>query len=464
MSIRFILFFVILIPGLIAGLFSRFAALLVYIGFAMFRPQEWVFTDITWLRLSLVSGLILLIPSLLTGVLPNLTHPISIGSVLFLITALIGQTNAVRPDIGWHWLDYMTRLILVCLLAVTILNTRKRLLIAVGVFATALGLHASKVGVMILLTGGFRLLEGFGGSFGDNNEYALGVVMILPFLVATAQNFDAIRGPAPSALRWAWWASIPLCILTIIATYSRGGALALAVAAVVFLVLQRRKFAGVMVLSALAILAVTFADSLPGYRDRLETVQTDTEESSAMGRLHFWRTALTISKDWPLGIGLRNFEQMYDQYDSSGGAHGTHRAVHNSHLQVLVELGIPGLLVWISLFGYSIFAALRLRRGAKDPARSSQDRLFCFTLGNAFLASIAGFLIGGSFLSMALNDATWFIFAFVAAADRLRHPASAQIPEGVSVSWSTPMFEVSSHAARTSKGEPSTLPTRQPNF
>jgi putative inorganic carbon (HCO3(-)) transporter len=423
----------------------------VYIGFAMFRPQEWVFTDITWLRLSLVSGLILVVPSLLTGVFPNLTHPISIGSVLFLVTALIGQFNAVRPDIGWHWLDYMARLILVCLLAVTILNTRKRLLIAAGVFATALGLHASKVGVMILLTGGFRLLEGFGGSFGDNNEYALGVVMGLPFLVATAQNFDAIRGQWPSALRWAWWASVPLSILTIIATYSRGGAVALAAAALVFLALQRRKFIGILFLGALAILAVTFADSLPGYRDRLETVQTDTEESSAMGRLHYWRTALAISKDYPLGIGLRNFEQMYDQYDSSGGAHGHHRAVHNSHLQVLVELGIPGLIVWMSLFGYSIFAAVRLRRGAKDPARSPQDRLFCFTLGNAFLTSLAGFLIGGSFLSMALNDATWFIFAFVAVADRLRHPAAAQLPEAVTVPRPAPVFQVSPNAARTAR-------------
>jgi putative inorganic carbon (HCO3(-)) transporter len=450
MSIRFILFFILLIPGLIAGLFSRFAALLVYIGFAMFRPQEWVFTDITWLRLSLVSGLILVVPSLLTGVFPNLTHPISIGSVLFLVSALVGQFNAVRPDIGWHWLDYMARLILVCLLAVTILNTRKRLLIAVGVFATALGLHASKVGVMILLTGGFRLLEGFGGSFGDNNEYALGVIMVLPFLVATAQNFDAIRGQWPSGLRWAWWASVPLSILTIIATYSRGGAVALVAAALVFLALQRRKFIGILLLGALAILAVTFADSLPGYRDRLETVQTDTEESSAMGRLHYWRTALAISKDYPLGIGLRNFEQMYDQYDSSGGAHGHHRAVHNSHLQVLVELGVPGLLVWISLFGYSIFAAVRLRRGAKDPARSPQDRLFCFTLGNACLTSLAGFLIGGSFLSMALNDATWFIFAFVAAADRLRHPAAAQLPETVPAPLPSATFQVSPNAARTS--------------
>ena len=429
MSIRFIVFFAFLIPGLIAGLFNRFIAFVFYVWFAMFRPQEWVFTDITWLRLSLVSGLILVVPALLTGVMPNLTHPISIGSVLFLLTGLGAQMNAVRPDIGWHWLDYMGRLILVCLLGITILRTRWRLLVAIAVFASALGIHASKVGVVIILHGGMRLLEGFGGSFGDNNEYALGVVMVLPFLIASAQNFDAFRGRLPRALRWGWWASVPLCTLTVIATYSRGGAIALAAAALVFLVLQRRKIFGLMVLTALAVLAVTFAGSLPGYVERLGTVTADTQESSAFGRLHFWRTALDISADYPFGIGLRNYEQIYDQYDSSGGAYGRHRAVHNSHLQVLVELGIPGFAVWLFLFGYATFAALRLRRGAKDPTRSDEDRRFCFTVGNAFLASIAGFLVGGTFLSMALNDATWFIFAFVASADRLRFPATAAAAE-----------------------------------
>jgi probable O-glycosylation ligase (exosortase A-associated) len=420
MSIRFLVLFAFLIPGLIAGLFNRFAAFVVYVWFAMFRPQEWVFTDITWLRLSLVSGLVLVIPSLLTGVLPNLTHPISLGSVLFLLTGLAAQTNAVRPDIGWDWLDYMGRLILVCLFGITILKTRWRLMVAITVFASALGIHAAKVGVMIILTGGMRLLEGFGGSFGDNNEYALGVVMVLPFLVAAAQNFDLIRGQLPRSLRWGWWASVPLCVLTIVATYSRGGAIALAAAALVFLILQRRKIFGVVVLGALAVLAVTFAGSLPGYVDRLSTARSDTQDSSAQGRLHFWRTALTVSADYPLGIGLRNFEQIYDQYDTSGGAYGRHRAVHNSHLQVLVELGIAGFLLWLFLFGYAVFAALRLRRAGRDPARSEEDRRFCFTVGNAFLTSIAGFLVGGTFLSMALNDATWFIFAFVAAADRLR--------------------------------------------
>jgi probable O-glycosylation ligase (exosortase A-associated) len=442
MSIRFLVFFLFLIPALIIGLFNRFAALLVYIWFAMFRPQEWLFTDISWLRLSLVSGLVLVVPSLLTGVFPNLIHPISLGAVSFLLSALVAQTNAVRPDIGWQWMDYLSRLILVSLLGITILNSRRRLLVAVGVFASALGVHSSKVGIVMLATGSLRVLQGVGGMFGDNNEYALGIVMILPFLIATAQNFDSIRGSWPSWLRWGWWLAVPLSILTIIATFSRGGALALVAASLVALALQRRRLLALMILVLLAGGAYWFADSLPGYRDRLQTVQASTEqdEASAAGRLHFWRVALIISKEWPLGIGLKNFEQVYNRYDDSNGAFGRFRSVHNSHLQVLAELGVPGLIAWIWLFGYSLFAAFRLRSGYKDTAASAEDRRFCFTMGNAFITSLAGFLVGGTFLSMALNDATWFIFAFVAAADRLRpQPAVATAPARIVMQAARPL-------------------------
>jgi probable O-glycosylation ligase (exosortase A-associated) len=429
---RLILFLAVLGPALLFGLANRFAALLVYIGFAMFRPQEWVWADITWLRLSVVSGLVLVGPSLLSGVFPNVTHPLSIGMIAWLAGALLGQANAVSADTGWLWLGSMARMILVCLLAIPILNTRRRILIATTVFSSAVALHASKAALAMLLTGRMRLQQGFGGSFGDNNLYALVVVMVLPFLVLTVQNFQTIRGNFPAVLVWGWRLAVPLCIVTVLGTYSRGGALALCAAAAVFLALQRRKFVGLLVLAVLASGALWFASNLPGYRERLNTVSVDTQEASATGRLHFWRVAIDIARDWPLGIGLRNFEWMYDRYDFSHGAYGRGRAVHNSHLQVLVETGWFGLFVWVCLFGYAFLTAFRLRRASKDLARPPDERHFSFTLGNALLASMTGFLVGGTFLSMAMNDATWYTFAFAAAADRLRRlpvPAPSLAPE-----------------------------------
>ena len=54
------------------------------------------------------------------------------------------------------------------------------------------------------------------------------------------------------------------------------------------------------------------------------------------------------------------------------------------------------------------------------------------------MASMAGFIIGGSFLSLAYNELTWLTFAMVAALDRLSvqlqhepvsEPVTVAVPE-----------------------------------
>src|SRR5829696_224945 len=112
--LRTLVVFAIIIPWMGAAVFNRYAALLLYLWFATFRPQEWVWFDVAFLHLSLVLGILLVVPSLLTGKFPNITHPLMFGSALFLLAALFAQTNASRPALGWLGLDSMARLILIC--------------------------------------------------------------------------------------------------------------------------------------------------------------------------------------------------------------------------------------------------------------------------------------------------------------------------------------------------------------
>ena len=87
------LFVVILIAiGFTGSIFSRHIALLTYVWFSLFRPVDWVYWNLVPLRLSLVSGILLLVPSLLSGILPNITHPLSIASWLMLGVTLGGET------------------------------------------------------------------------------------------------------------------------------------------------------------------------------------------------------------------------------------------------------------------------------------------------------------------------------------------------------------------------------------
>jgi putative inorganic carbon (HCO3(-)) transporter len=409
--LRTIAFVVAMLVGFGAGLFSRYAALLFYLWFAIFRPQEWVWIDIEQFRFSLLVGLLLVVPAILTGVIPNVAHPLTLGMIAFLVTAFIGSMNAVDPPIAWFNLELLARIVVVSLFLVTLVNTRERFVQTMAVIAGSLGAHASKFGVSFIMWGGVRFDSGIGGAFGDNNNFALAIARILFLLLATSQN---IRN------RWVklgFLAAVPLSFLGLMSTYSRGGFLAAAAGGVVYLLLQRRRVLSVTFITAAAVLVLVFVPIPSAYLGRLATIQSYEEvgDRSAKGRIHYWTVALAMARENPSGLGLRNYERAYDRYDFSGGEYGTQRSVHNSHLQALVETGYAGLLVWAGLLLYSVWTCFRVRRLAKHPALDADTQRFFFTTSNALLASLAAFLVGGTFLAEVLSDLNWFIFGLIAA-------------------------------------------------
>lgn len=403
----------ILALGIAAGIRDRFAALLLYAWFALFRPQEWLWVDISRFRLSLLLGLFLVVPSFLSGVLPNVTHPLCAGGIAFLGAALLAQGQAVAPEIGWFWIDYLARLLLVCLLAVRILSTQERVLGFLGVVAASFIVHASVAGLDSIRSGGARITAGYAGSFVDNNGYAVAIAMVLFLAIGVGQN---VRN------RWARWAlfgTVPLSGYALVSTFSRGGFLALGAGTATFLALQERRVASAGAAAALC-LAAYLALPLPaGYLDRIESIRNYEEigERSAISRPHFWRVAIDMVRDRPLGIGLRNFESAYDAYDFSHGEFGRKRDVHSIYFQTLAETGIAGGAIFAGLIACSFVVLFRVRARARDPARSPEERQLLFTLANALIASMTSFAIGGAFISLALNDVTWFSFAAIAGLD-----------------------------------------------
>ena len=412
----------IFLPGFYAALRSRYFALLMYLWFALFRPQDWIWVDITSLRLSLVLGLVLLVPAVIAGRFPNVTHPLSQGMLAFVASTILSQLTAVRPDLGWAWVDFTIRLVLTCMLLVTLSSERIRLVGVVAVIACSLGFHASKAGLAYALGGGTRFADGLSGAFIDNNGYALGTVMIIPLLLVTGQNIEALYTG-----RWLPWLkrgmllSLPLCVLAVVGTYSRGGFVALACSTLAYIVLQRRRIPALTGLSAVLALGTLFVPVPQSYLDRLETIRTYDEigEDSALSRPHFWRVGIQMGLEHPLGVGLRQYEQAYDDFDTSYGRYGVKRSVHSSHVQVFAELGIIGAAIWVGLFAYATVICLRVRKQSMDPSLPPERQHFLFTMANALLTSMVGFVTGGAFLALALNDLTWLTFGLIAALDRV---------------------------------------------
>jgi putative inorganic carbon (HCO3(-)) transporter len=433
----------ILVPGFVLSLRYRYIALLMYLWFALFRPQDWLWIDITSLRVSLVLGAVLVLPALATGLFPNVTNPMSVGMVLFLACALVTQSVAVRPDIGWTWIDFMGRLFLASMMLVTLVTTEGRLAGVVAVISGSLAFHAAKAGLAFILGGGMRFADGLAGAFVDNNGYALGTVMIIPLLIAAGQGAGLIyKGRWLPWIHRAVWVAVPLCVFAVIGTYSRGGFVSLAAAALAFVLLQRRPVravAGLVGAVAIVLLLVPIPKS---YVDRLQTMQTyqETGEESALSRWHFWAVGWRMVQDNPLGIGLRQYEQAYDRYDFSHGRYGHHRAVHNSHVQVLAEIGYPGAAVWTGMFVFAFYTCFRVRARSRDESLDPEVGRFLWTTANCLMVSMFSFVVGGAFLSLALNDITWLTFAMVGALGRVAAAARpAEVPETLATSTPQPL-------------------------
>jgi probable O-glycosylation ligase (exosortase A-associated) len=452
--LRSLLVFSILIPGVFLAFTSRYRALLLYLWFAFFRPQDWMWFDITTWRPSLFLGLLLVVPAVLTGVLPTIGHFLCVGSVLFVLAALVAQASAVNQAVGWYWIDEMGRLVLICLFAVTVIKTPRDWMRAVAVIAASLGFYGIKAGLASLLAGGAMYAQGLGGAFSDNNGYALAVVMVMPLIALVGQNAQvAFAGLLPSwTSRWiriGCFVSLPLCAYTVVSTFSRAGFLALVAALAAWVAFHPRRFR-IFIAVAVISYAATFVPLPKGYLARLGTIapavqggQVDArpDQDVSEGRLYFWTIAVRMARDHPFGVGMRNFQSAFPGYDVTGGAYGENRDVHSSHFQVLAELGYPGLLIWLALFSYGFWVAFRVkRRGHAAALTPSVAHLFT-TAPVALIASMTGFLVGGSFISSALNDLTWVTFALLAALDRISARAVLGQEKGVVRAYNPPVTQ-----------------------
>jgi probable O-glycosylation ligase (exosortase A-associated) len=412
--VRVALLLVIVAVGIGAAFVSRFSGLLLYLWFAFFRPQEWAWGGIDSLHLSLVIGIIFVVPCLLTGFLPNLTHPLSLVTLGFFLSAVLAQFGAFDWNTGLAGLDMIGRAMLVALLTITLVNTRKRFVAVLLVVAGSLAFHGAKFGVGYLIRGGAQFTAGIGGMFSDNNDFALGLARCL-FLLAAGGALQRHR-----LIKFGVWVALPLNLLAIVSTFSRGGALAVATGGATYLLLHKRRGVALTLVLIGGLAAVSVVPVPQGYLGRMNTLRkgADVEDNSAQGRLHFWQVAAAMAADRPLGVGLNNYPRAYNRYDSSNGAFGSQRAAHSSHFQVLAELGYGGAALWVVLHGGVLWFLWRVRSAAMKSA-DAETRRFYTVAANALIASEVAFLVGGAFLAQALNDLNWMMVAFTASLDRL---------------------------------------------
>jgi len=153
--------------------------------------------------------------------------------------------------------------------------------------------------------------------------------------------------------------------------------LALAVAMLLWLFLvSRRRWQRGVVLAGAGILLVAVIVAVPWLAPAF--LQLDTAGSSG-SRMEVWSRSLAMIRDMPFtGIGLGAFPVILDTFYPSflAGPDARIPHAHNLALQAAVDLGIPGALAFLGLFGAALTASWQtVRRAAR------RDFAWCGGLG-----------------------------------------------------------------------------------
>jgi probable O-glycosylation ligase (exosortase A-associated) len=350
---------------------TAFWGLLAFTFVLIVSPQAW-FPVLGSLRIALVAAAVAIVAALLDGAMNR--RPLRRTPTAFaLVLAIVSWAVLTLPLSYWPGgsvaalTDHFLKAIAFFWLIATVVTTESRLrrflwllvLASLPLSLTALQNFASG-SFLRTPDGAVPRIAGYtaagSGLAANPNDLALMINLLIPFAAALMVTSRRLlpRLVAASALL--------LGIAGVIVTFSRAGFLTLAVMGLVgLLALGRRRPLALLV--AVVVLA-TASTMLPqGYFERLSTI-TDIESDttgSAQGRWNDALVAMEVAARNPItGVGL---DQNVLALNQERGA--TWREVHNVYLQYAVDLGLPGLVLFLALFVSLFRTAGRVRRAGR---------------------------------------------------------------------------------------------------
>jgi O-antigen ligase len=293
------------------------------------------------------------------------------------------------------------------------------------VWACCLGLSA-QILFGLAFVGDVDRFKAGSGTY-DANDLALVLVMALPLLV----HLFSIAG---RGMKLVVSAMIFICLYGVVLTQSRGGFLALVAAGILIIFRSRIGTAGRI---GIIVVGLVVFGMLAGvqYWDRMSTIwspQTEYDQTAG-GRTELWKNGLKILVTHPWGVGIENYS-IADGLSRGVGGPGSWMTAHNSFLQLGVELGVAGLIV----FSLLITGAIRdLRRIQAVPKKETDRKIYpsnalhqtikvkspvqekLLPLAVALETSLWSFVIGGFFLSQAYSPVLYCVLALSLACKRM---------------------------------------------
>lgn len=331
---------------------------------------------------------------------------------LFMVWTWVTTAFALVPDEAWKMLDRVFKIQLFTFVALVVLYRRQHVQWLAATIVGSIGYFSVKGGAFTLATAGSYRVWGPAGSFiFDNNALALATVMVIPLFV----YFYRLAERAWQ--KWLIAACIFLSTVSALGSHSRGALLAISAMSLFLWLKSRHK---VLVGAVIVLMATALIAFMPSkWEERMGTIATYQEDSSAMGRLEAWTMFFNLAVDRPIiGGGFEaNTPELFQRYNPEASEH---RSAHSIYFQVLGEQGFVGLGIYCLIW----FLTWRLGSWIISEAKGRSEMRWAESLANSVQVSLVGFLVGGAFLNLAYWDMPYYLLVLLAVT---RHCMRAEL-------------------------------------
>ncbi len=318
----------------------------------------------------------------------------------FVVWMCVTTAFAFYPLLSWEQLSKVLKIQLMTAVALAALRERKHIELFIWVIVLSIGFYGFKGGIFTILTGGASRVWGPPGGFIEgNNEIALALVITIPMM-----NYLRIV----ATRRWVRLGLLAVMVLSAVAaigTQSRGAFLAITAMGLVLVARSNRKLLTGVTLAVAAVSIVAFMPNT--WEKRMNSIQSYEEDSSAMGRINAWTMTFNLANNRFSGGGFESYTpELFEKY--APNPTDLHVA-HSIYFSVLGEHGYPGLLLFLLVWWLAFRTAGKIRK----EAFAREETQWAFYLAGMCQVSLAGYLVGGAFLSLAYFDLPYNILVIL---------------------------------------------------
>ncbi len=379
--------------------------LCIYFMFEYVRPQT-LYPELDILPWPLIFLLATLISAIMDGSAKWVSNVENRLLILFAVIVIISGIFSFRPSVSLDKWQVFGSWFISYFLIITIVNTEKRMILFLLAYCL-FSLKMSQHGALTWAERGFSFathgLVGSPGYFKNSGEYA---IQMLIYGSLSISIVISLKGYFGRYKKWIFYALAATGYMAVMGASSRGAQLALLAMALWAILKQDGGWKGVL---AMAVAGAVLFYVLPD--EQMKRFQEMGQDGDSLQRLAYWEYALThIVPEYPvLGIGYYNWLTYLGFMEPNGiGPFEMVQVCHNIFIEVLSEMGVIGLFVYLLLIVY----AFKINARTRDLARGTEKILF-YNLSLGLDAGLIAFLVAGSFVTVTYYPFFWVQIAMI---------------------------------------------------